>query len=241
MPKRALPDYFPTGSDITVRLPSRGKARKMSKPSRTMYPVNGTVGKPRPFPVRMVATLRYCETITITQSLNTVGNYCFNCNSIQDPNSTGSGHQPYGHDTYQSIYNQYTVLKSKIKVTPTRFSSASNAITWGIGIEDVTTASGTYDGWAERPTYSVIASCRGDGSTGSKPISKLWNRAKRFPHEDTYRALSAPFGANPAEVEVFNIVCQTADTATSPLGTVYLFVEIEYTCEFYELKDLGGS
>ena len=231
---------YSTSSEI---IPSGGqfKRKKYPKRRKVMWPVNGTVGKPRPFPTRMVATLRYCETITISQALNTIGNYCFNCNSIQDPNSTGGGHQPYGHDTYQSIYNQYTVLKSKIKVTPTRFSSASNAITWGIGIEDVTTASNTYDGWAERPTYTAMGSVRGDGSTGSKAMMKYWDRKKRFPHEDTYRSLSAPFGASPAEVEVFNIVCQTSDTAASPLGTIYLFVEIDYTCEFYELKDLGGS
>jgi len=189
----------------------------------------------------MQAKMRYTETISITQGVNTIGNYCYCANGIYDPNSSGGGHQPYGYDTYSTIYNQYTVLSSKIKVTPTRFSSASNAITWGIGIEDALTAASTFDSWAERPTYSVMASVRGDGATGGKPLMKYWNRNRRFPHEDTYRSLSALFGANPSEVEVFNIVCQTADAGITALGTVYLYVELEYNVEMYELKDLGTS
>ena len=228
-----------TYSTTTSIVPAGKKPRTMRK-ARIAWPINGTVGKPKPFPTRMQARLRYCETVSVTQSVNVAGNFCYIANGIYDPNSSGAGHQPYGHDTYSSIYNQYTVLSSKIKVTPTRFNSASNVITWGIGIEDAPSSGAAADTWAERPEYSVIASCRGDGATGGKPLTKSWNRMKRFPHADTYRALSAVFGSNPSETETFNIIVQSADVITA-LGTVYFFVELEYICEFYELKDLGSS
>jgi len=202
------------------------------------YPINGTVGKPQPFPIRMVATLRYCETIAVTSSLATIANFNMACNSIYDPNLSGTGHQPYGHDTYANIYNQYTVLRSKIKATPTK-GGANTSMTYGVGIEDTILSAGSIDAWAERPTYTVT-STQPYSSTGSKPVIKYWDRAKRFPHEDLYRTVSAPFGANPSEIEVFNCVVQDTSGATS-LGTVYWFVEVEYTCEFYELKDLGSS
>jgi len=232
-----------TYSTSTTIVPSGYQATKKRNIRQTRgakrYPVNGTVGKPRPFPIRMVVTLRYCETIAVTSSLTTIGNLNIACNSIYDPNLTGTGHQPYGHDTYANIYNQYTVLRSKLKATPTRGTSASG-MTYGAGIEDTVTTVGALDAWAERPTYTVIPSQQAYGMMGCKPIIKYWDRAKRFPHEDLYRTVSAPFGANPSEIEVFNIVCQDTSGATS-LGTVYWFIEVEYTCELYELKDLGSS
>jgi len=231
-----------TYSTSTTVVPSgyqQTKKRSIAVKKRARrYPVNGTVGKPRPFPTRMVVTLRYCETISLTSALTNIANFNFCCNSIYDPNLTGTGHQPYGHDTYASIYNQYTVLSSKIKVSPTRATSASS-LTYGVGIEDtIVSSTGTTSLWAERPTYTALSN-QAYAMNGCKPITKYWNRAKRFPHEDIYRALSAPFGANPSEIEVFNVVVE--DPSGTALGTVYCFVEIEYTCEVYELKDLGSS
>lgn len=186
----------------------------------------------------MVATLRYCTTVTITQAVAGIGNTNFATNSIYDPDLTNLGHQPYGHDTYSGIYNQYTVLKSRLKMTPT-LSSASTAITYGVGIEAGTVTAGAVDVWAERPTYIVRGNNQAYAMLGNQPLIITWDRNKRFPHNDTYRDLSAPFGANPSEIEVFNIMAQKADG--SALGTVYLFVEIDYLVEMYEPKDLGSS
>ena len=239
MPKRALPDYFPSGSDITVRLPGSGKKRQayMAYPKAKRYPTNGTVGKPKPFPIRMVATLKYATTVSVNSALLPTGNTQIACNSIFDPDLTNIGHQPYGHDTYSGIYNQYTVLKSFIKITPCQL--ANNSQLYGMGIEDGVTTTPTFDTWAEKPTYKAIAQSR-DSMFGQKPITMTWDRNKRFPHNDTYRDLSAAFGANPAEIEVFNIVLQ-ASTSASTIGNNAFFVEVWYTVEMYELQDLGSS
>jgi len=220
----------PTGYQQTKkrRMPMRKRARK--------YPDQGTVGKPQPFPIRMVAKMRYCETVSIASSLVPVTSVNFACNSIYDPNLSGTGHQPYGHDTYASIYNQYTVLASKITFRVA--ASASGVLTWGGGIEDTVGTTLNVDTWAERPTYKVLSGRL--PSTEEATLTLYWNRNKRFPGKDVYRELSAPFGTNPSEIEVFNLVCQT-NTASSALGTQYCFVEIEYIVEMYELKDLGDS
>jgi len=231
MPKRTVVSLSQESAPLTKRLAFRPKKRPKQ------YPINGTVGRPQPFPIRMVATLRYCETIAITNSLTNIGNYNWACNSIYDPNLTGTGHQPYGHDTYASIYNQYTVLKAKITF---RVSGNPNQFNWGGGIEDTLVPSaGLQDLWMERPTYKARIQAPA-GAPDNNPITLYWDRAKRFPHEDLYRTVSAPFGANPSEVEVFNIVLQNA-TSTGVLGTCHVTVQIDYTCEFYELKDLGAS
>jgi len=234
-----------TYSTSTTIVPAAGyqqtKKRRipLKKRARVMYPASGTVGRPRPFPIRMVASLRYCTTVSVTNSLTPIGNLNFSCNSIYDPDVSGAGHQPYGHDTYADIYNQYTVLKSRLKVTPT-FNGSNTPMTYGVGIEASTLAAGANDVWAERPTYQVRGCNQPYSMLGQQPLVCYWDRNKRFPHNDTYRDLSAPFGANPTEIEIFNIVVQRAD-ATTALGTVYMFVEIDYLVEMYEPKDLGSS
>jgi len=237
MPKRSITvsDSQDPFSSYAYK-PSKKRSITTRK-AKIQYPPSGTVGKPRPFPVRMVATLKYVDTININSSVAAAGNSCIACNSIYDPDLTGGGHQPYGHDTYSAIYNQYTVLKSFIKITPS--SVANNHQTYGLGIEDQVIASTAFNTWLEKPTYKGLAQAR-DSMLGLKPLTMSWDRLKRFPHNDTYRDLSAPFGSNPAEIEVFNICLQAASSSTT-IGNNSFLVEVWYTCEFYELQPLGTS
>lgn len=233
-----------TYSTSTTIVPSgyqQTKKRNMAKRGglkrARRYPASGTVGKPMPFPTRMVATLKYTSTISFTGTAVPVQNYNISCNSIYDPDINAIGHQPYGHDTYSNIYNQYTVLRSVLKMSPITFGNGAQC-TYGVGIEDGATTGANFDTWIEKPTYKCIS---GDYRAGKfDPVWISWDRAKRFPRNDIYRELSAPFGSNPAEMEVFNIVAQSA-SSTSNLGQVVMLVEVWYTCEFYELNDLGSS
>ena len=224
-----------TYSSTTTTVPSGKKRKNVPKKSRLAA---GTVGKPAPFPTRMVAKLRYCETITLSSSLLSIQNANFACNSIYDPNLSGSGHQPYGHDTYSNIYNQYTVLASTLKMTVVRANDSSRALTYGVGIEDSISSSLANTTWAERPTYKIA--CGNQGNASSKPLYCTWDRKKRFPSPDVYRTLSAPFGSNPSEIEIFNIFVE--DPSGTNLGSsVNVLIEIDYTVECYELIDLGTS
>ena len=69
------------------------------------------------FPQSKVVRLRYVEAIGINPVITGNGFYVFRANSIFDPNYTGVGHQPMGHDEWSQSYNHYAVLGSKIKVT----------------------------------------------------------------------------------------------------------------------------
>lgn len=215
------------------------KRRHPPKRARRVYPRNGTVGMPRPFPVRTIAKLKYATIVPLLSSLTPIANYLFSCNSIYDPDTTGTGHQPYGHDTYATIYNQYTVLYSIITVQVSMGNSA-NSYTWGVGIEDANIGTvNTVDTWMERPTYKSNLQTARD-AYNSQVIRLKWDRMKRFPHEDVYRGLSAPFGSSPTESEFFNVIIQSP-SATGALGQFYATVTIDYFCELYEPKDLGSS
>ena len=227
---------YSTSTEIVPAM-SGSKYRRVQGKRAKRYPANGTVGKPTPFPIRMVVRFKYSQTFTISSALVSTGNYNFACNSIYDPDLTGTGHQPYAHDTYSTIYNQYTVLKSFIKVTPVK--QQNEYLTIGLGIEDSVLATTNFDTWSEKPTYK-LQGCMKNGSTYGNPITMSWDRAKRFPKADTYRDLSAPFGANPAEIEVFNFCAQAQTSADTVGGNIFL-AEIWYTCELYELASLGSS
>lgn len=229
--------------DLSLSQPATKKRRLVktvpSKPKKKWARGLTTVGKPKPFPIRMSGKLTYCETITRTESVSPQNIFFMSCNSIYDPNATGIGHQPYGHDTYSTIYNQYTVMKSKITVTAAQIVSNTNAFTWGIGIVDDTSTNAGYDYTFERPDHSIRPMMQIAGQQG-RPLTMTWDRNKRFPANDNAANLSASFGSSPSEQEYFE-VCAQSGSPSSNLGTIYYFVKVEYWCEFYELKDLGSS
>jgi len=225
-----------TYSTTTSIVPAGMAKKKRAAPKRRKPML--IVGQPRPFPTRMLATLKYCDTIALDSSLVSTLSKFMSCNSIYDPNRSDSGHQPYGHDTYATIYNQYTVVKSKCTFSFLQIQAVLAGFTWGGGISDDTSTPLAYDTWAERPSYKVRPMFQNAGPLAT-PLTLYWDRDKRFPSPDTAQSLSANFGSNPAEEEFFELVVQNAINGT--LGKVYLFVQIEYTVEMYEPKDLGSS
>lgn len=87
-------------------------------------PVNG-------FPLQMRTTLKYMDTVTPTPSAGATS-YLFRVGSIYDPDFTGTGHQPMGHDNLALIYLNYQTLSSWIKVTPS--IAGTSALIYRIGI-----------------------------------------------------------------------------------------------------------
>ena len=95
-----------------------------------------------PFPRSMRAILRYSDTFNLEPGLGGTSHQLYRATSIFDPNLTGVGHQPYGHDLYQQVYNHYKVIKAVIKVTAVE--GEGNAI-FGVTQTDDSTVSSTYD------------------------------------------------------------------------------------------------
>lgn len=72
----------------------------------------------RSWPKAMTATLPYCEEVTLDAGSNSYALYTFRQNSIWDPNVSGVGHQPYGFDQYGTVYQNWGVKNSRIRVWP---------------------------------------------------------------------------------------------------------------------------
>lgn len=67
---------------------------------------------------RLFNHFRYADSINVGTIAGGGWSYwAFRLNSIFDPDSSGSGHQPYGHDAMAGIYNRYRVYTCEWKVT----------------------------------------------------------------------------------------------------------------------------
>lgn len=185
-----------------------------------------------PFPRSMRAVLRYSESINVDAGSGIPAHYLFRAGSIQDPNVTGVGHQPYGHDTYRQIYNHYRVVKSICRIT--NGSSGGNNI-MGISIVDDVVLNVDPDGVREvKPSKFINLG----GSTEPHSLAMVYNSGQSFPGRQSQT--TALFGANPAEDMYFDIWTQGNLPNNNPTALA-ITVCIEYYVEFTELKDLGVS
>jgi len=185
-----------------------------------------------PFPRTMRAVLRYSEAVSIDASTTGPAHHIFRAGSIHDPNYTGVGHQPYGHDTYQNIYNHYRVIRSVCKITNGNVG-ANNVM--GITLTDDVSVQLTYDTLREvKPTKFIPLVNTSD----SHSLTMEYNAAQSFPGQT--QATTALFGNDPAEEMYFDIWTQGCLSTINP-SALAVTVCIEYYVEFSELKDLGGS
>lgn len=69
-------------------------------------------------PKKTIVTLPYVsnQTFSLTAANGYFVSNHWRTNSIADPNHTGAGHQPLGHDQWEMFYTKYTVLSSRISV-----------------------------------------------------------------------------------------------------------------------------
>lgn len=239
-----MPTYA-GGSRVSKRVRSRSRAPSRSTRSRisssNIRPTSKTwpYQKPGysylwdPFPAQATAILRYSTVVTLNPGIATPASWLFRANSIFDPDFTGVGHQPYGHDTYQSIYNHYAVTSSIISVQP---SSAYNGI-FGISLTDDSTVNSNYD--TIRETKGTVMSAMQTNSLIPKLYQK-YNRQAMFGNIQNVNAQSANFGANPAEQSMFHVWAEGSDDLSDP-GDIKLMVSISYIVRMWELKDLGQS
>ena len=184
-----------------------------------------------PFPNEMYGLLRYSQVVSLDPASGFPAGNIFRCNSINDPDFTGVGHQPYGHDTYQTIYNFYQVLESTITMTP----MATTAGVYGITLTDDSTIQNDYNTIRELKTTNM--STNGARLSGQSVV-QTFKHNEVWP--ENHANTDAPFGSNPQQQQFFHCWSEGANSTVDPGSTSFLFT-ITYKCKFYELKDLGQS
>lgn len=190
------------------------------------------MSKFNPFPAVHYATLRYVTKITLqpTQAAKAATHY-FRANSIHDPDYTGLtfGGQPYGHDTYQHIYNHYQVLGSTITA---------------VGIPD-TNRPAPGLGVLLQDNNNIIEDearqlCAMKGSSYANfgfnvPVTIRRSFSTKYMQDKSTQC--AQFGSDPADPMYF-VVFSLDDSSVNTI--MNCTVTINYKVKMWELKDLSA-
>ncbi len=183
-----------------------------------------------PFPARLTVRLRYSTTVSLTSGgAGVPAVHLFRANGIFDPDFTGVGHQPYGHDQLQAIYNHYRVTNAACVV---QGSHNINGIA-GVSLKDDGVTELNYDTIREAKGTNIMVM----NSGGTNHTVKQNYKESYIGNKDT---ISAAFGANSAEAMIFQLWYEMKDSGTAP-ATASFIVNIVYDVELWELKDLGQS
>jgi len=181
------------------------------------------------------ATLRYVEVVAPTLSSG-LANVVFSANGLFDPNITGVGHQPLYFDQMMAIYNQYTVLGSRMKCT---FSTASSIrpVIYSTALLDSTSSPG---GVQIQMEQAVAHGMMYRPSAGNNAILKeSFSAVKTFgPNPQGNPVLRGTSSANPTEGQFYHIGINDQGLSSAACN---LLVEIDYDVIFDELKTMPSS
>lgn len=195
---------------------------------------------PSGMPTTRVAKLKYAQVMSVSSASGIIGEQRFSANNIYDPDVTGTGHQPMGHDQWAALFNHYVVLGSKITVNFCDSDSTTTPTHVGLYLSDGKTLSYTA-GYeyieARKGAFRLIVPNEGKRH---RLVNKF--SAKKFFNvkdvKDNLSRLGAATGASPTEQSFYHIWVQTLDSSTN---TIRCVVEIEYIVLYSEPKDLSVS
>lgn len=212
----------------------RGVARRRGHKTGTVSITRGGTG----FPNKIVMKHKYVELVGLSITSGAKGTYTFSCNNMWDPNVSSIGHQPLYRDQLAAIYNHYTVIGARIKVSFTNASSTyTTPVYCTVYVDDdnaVTNAAlvGSIEQKGARVKYL---------SNSGEPavlISK-WSAKRTFGGSVlSNNQLTASVGSSPTEQSYFILGVQPNDSSTI---TINALVELEYITVWSELTDIGSS
>jgi len=185
------------------------------------------------FPRRMYMVHKYSETTTVTSTTGSLVSQLFRANGLHDPNQTGTGHQPMYYDNLLNIYDHYTVVKAKAKITITPSAVPTTAALCAFYTDDDTSIATTLEAAVEQSDGSFIHIP--NGYTGrSFVMTKEWSARKFFGGDPLSNDnLQGSSGANPTEESHFVFMYQCNSVGTN---SVFVTCEIEYFTVWDELK-----
>lgn len=185
--------------------------------------------------------MRYVERVNLNIPNLTFDAYQFRANSIFDPNYTGIGHQPMGHDRFNTLYRTYEVLGSRIRaqVCKDQFENGVGTDQVIIGLEcDDTTgfdASVTEQLENQRTYYKILS----NGRSGRTPISisKGFSYRKMVCGDMSKRSDNkSAFGTNPTQSFYFHFLYSALHPTGTP-GTMSVMFTIDYIVLLSDVND----
>lgn len=230
-------------------MPLKTKPRKYKRKRRyrrkmrsgfTSLSGGGLVSK-SPMPKKFLFKTRYCEPIvTIDPSVAGIpATHVFQANSLYDPDYTGVGHQPIGYDQIMPMYDHYTVIGSRIRVSATN-TDGGTPQTIVVALKDNVTAINDVGRTIENGQcrWGVLSESVAGGAT--KTLTLGFSANKFFGCNvldgDKYKGFE---GGNPNEGAYFHITVAPLEGVDA--ASVRCNVTIEYVAVLTEPKVLAQS
>lgn len=212
---------------------TKGKYKLRTRARRTTVNVNRAL---QPFAQRYLTKLKYSGNFT-APTVNVP--YQFSLNSIFDPDITGVGHQPYGHDQLDALYNRYRVYAVKWSIR-TQSSDAANYYTVAVPTNDTWVIT-SFDDAREKPRakYKLqYTNASPAPLSGRISLPSLTGRTKtQYMADDRYQAT---FGSSPAEGAYLTICAQDMNPTVTTVDT-YVNVVLYFTVECFDVKTIAQS
>lgn len=197
-----------------------------------------------PFPSLRLARTRYTDTFTLIESAVGVGAYSvFAPNSLYDPNTSGTGHQPMFYDQLASgngPYLRYRSLSTRARITISNYGSGPIYGGWYIqagGVGPASLATCMEKPWSKWTSLS--------GTAGSKcvttfnvsiPHHKAFGISPAHMKTDDYYA--GDWNASPLRVFSF-VIWVNSQLAT--VASAIVTVELDTLSEFFGLTNTPTS
>lgn len=160
-------------------------------------------------------------------------------NSLYDPDSTGTGHQPLNFDQIVAIYLKYLVLEFEYQLE--LYNNATSAAKFVVALSETDISSRTVDQLAETKYVHVGILGRADGGDpyavirGRMPLSKIMGQ--RILDSDS--TMYANYNASPTDGAFFIVKAASVDGATN--ANVYCRVKIKYHAAFKDRNEPSAS
>lgn len=226
-------------------MPRRKPYRKNYRRKKRSYARKARLTRqPRsPIADSQVVKMRYGSRISINPGAGVAASHVFSANDIFDPDFTGVGHQPLGHDEWALFYNQYTVIGSKITaIFNTQSSAAADNVMCSIRLADASNVSADPERIIEGVgnVWTVISNMF--GNSVSRPLRKGFSAKRFFQHNSVKDAddLRVSFGTSPGNPAFYILSCAASDGVSNP-SNVSVSVQIDYVCLLTGRKFLASS
>lgn len=220
--------------------------RRVTRKPRKTRPRRKVIKKPRiqrgltPFPKTRKVSLRYVTNIEMDASAGATTSYAFRANDCYDPDYSGTGNQPYYFDQLMAMYNKFTVLGSKITITPFGAVNVGEYVIVGLYKDNDTSArTANLVESMEAPGTKWI----GVGNAAQNPRKLSLTYSARKTHGKNPIAnpeLAGTASASPTDQDFFRIFCGCPTSTTNP-GAVTVNVVIKYTVLLHDRIDPATS
>ena len=204
------------------------------KKSRTTVRIPRGVGPVAP---RTIVRMKYAGQQLISTGV-VPAHYIFNLNSLYDPDRSGTGHQPYGFDTYTTLYNRYRVFAMSYRIELVSPGSTAQQLIVGAtnhaasltNAELASESPGFRTKWAQGGVKSALI-------TGKVYLPKLAGQTSaQYKAGEKY---AATISGSPSELMCLHVVLK--DAGVAGITACNLSVVLMYHAEWFDPVELSQS